>query len=186
MKKLAAYTLILIVFFNLAPAPLYAAENPIFNPEALSRAEIKKLLLSELIYRYSFYNLFLKETHIEKGFIISDHGENNSEILKYLEQGFCAELAWQIINYATAYQPEIKKQVIIPREGLPMITEEDLPFIRWEIKEKEIIFIRTYQIDCPDFMQTICYKIHARFNSDGFEIYKLELEERETKKENPK
>ncbi|SHH14934.1 hypothetical protein SAMN02745221_01794 [Thermosyntropha lipolytica DSM 11003] len=177
MRKLLICMLLSFCF--LSQNPLYAGEAPniIFPAGGTSSGDKQNLLVYELIYRYTFYQLFLQESHLEKGFIISNHGENFADLVQYLEQGFSPKLAQQIVSYVTAYQPEIGKQAIIPKEGLPLITKEDLPFIRWDIEEEGIIFTRTYQIDLPDCSSTIDYKIYTRFTQGGLKIYKLELEE---------
>lgn len=167
MKKILVFTLLIWLFLSLSNCYASSQDEPVYKGDSL---------LKKLINCYSFYNLFLNETYNEKGFIISQHGENFEEILKYLKQGFSEEIALHITEYLTAYQPEIKKQIIIPKGGLPLIAEEDLPFIKYEIIEDEIIFTRIYKTDYPYSTQAIYYKIYTRFDTGGLKIYQLELQ----------
>lgn len=167
MKKILVFTLFIWLFSGLFPSYAAAQEQPAYSEDYLPK---------QIIKCYRIYNLFLTETYNEKGFIISKHGENFEEILKYLKQGFSEEIALHITQYLTAYQPEIKKQIIIPKGGLPLIAEEDLPFIKWEIAEDEIIFTRIYKTDYPYSTQTIYYKIYTRFSTEGLKIHRLELQ----------
>ncbi|MBO8158657.1 hypothetical protein [Thermosyntropha sp.] len=174
MKKFFIIFLLSIIWFSIFAANASALEQNTPFPLSYSEENVQDPILNELIYAYNFYSSFLQETYIEKGFIVSKYGANSSEIEEYLKNGFSKDLAKEIVDYSTIWNEEIKKQVIIPAGSLPIINQNDFPFIKYRIEKNKIIFTRTY-IDYLKTGETVDFKIYTTFTPTGLKIFKLEL-----------
>lgn len=132
--------------------------------------EIIKILDCFAVYSSYFYDTYSFEGHL-----ISRHGENRDEALQYLQKGFSEEIAFNILDYYTCWNPDINKQVIITTEGLPVLTIEDIEKCSFYI-EDGAVSLKVDYYNCYTLGDHYTYYITAHKVQNRYIINDLRLE----------
>lgn len=162
--------LILLTFCNQSFADASQAEI-IFTPSSDSSAHEYEEIL-KVIDCFQVYANFFNDTYSLDEYIISRHGENLDEGMMYLRESFNEELAFNILDHYTYWNEEIKKQVIITREGIPVFTIDDLNECSFYI-EDETISLKVNYYNCYTLGDHYVYYITAYKVKDQYIINDL-------------
>lgn len=133
-------------------------------------------VINEIIADFGFLGSMLADTESYQGYAaVSRFGDLDSAV-DHLSQGFEPELAQNITQYLLAYNPDINRVVIIPREFIPVITAADRPHLRITHLSNESVIARRYYEDCYLLGDRYRYTIEAHKRSDRWIISDLHLE----------
>lgn len=129
----------------------------------------------KIVECFTVYTNFFSDTYYFDGHMVSRHGENPDDALLYLQEGFSEEVAFDILNYCTYWNQDIGKQVIIPREGIPVFTIDDIKECSFFIEDNAICLKVNYY-NCYTLGDHYVYYISAHKVNEHYIINDLRWE----------
>lgn len=172
MLRKALLFLFLITLFispvlavNLSPARGTAAPPP---ADEAARA---------VLTAFHLYSSFLGETCLANGKAIPVHGPTPAQAINYLQSGFSQQLAVAIIDETTCWDKEQGTLVVVPKEGIPVLTEADLPLLVPTVcSEHQVLIERRYQ-DCFAPGDSYLYIVEVIKTDCGWRVNHLSWQE---------
>ncbi|MDD3852046.1 MAG: hypothetical protein PHD40_00145 [Syntrophomonadaceae bacterium] len=128
-------------------------------------------------HSFKILHSFLFDVEVIGGNNVSLHGASIEEAYRYLCDGFTPSMAKAILICYSQWQPQYNRLIIIPTEGLPLITtgnNEDI-FVKG-FNHNEAVFSK-YYYNC--YAQDDCWQYEICLVSDcqGWKIDALSLNE---------
>lgn len=168
MKNILLIMLITVGFPLVTSWPLSACNHAIYNDDAEQAC---------MAMQHSFdilYN-FLYDVEVKDNINISRHGSSIEEAYLYLCEGFTPSMAEAILICYSQWQPQYNRLIIIPTEGLPLITSgssNDL-YIK-QLNNNEAVFSK-YFFNCYEPDDCWQYDVSLLSGAQGWRIAALDL-----------
>lgn len=174
-KKIFLINLIFICLI-LFPPLMGAKTCSSANENALAGVE-KDSAMQAMLNCFEIYCSFLNNTEIKQGYYLPLHGRTMAEAIDYLEKGFEENLARAIVDEYTCFVPELNGLAIKPTDGLPVLNQDDIPYLSYNrISDKHIVFSREFT-DCYSPGDCYRYQVEMRLHQDHWKISAFRWEE---------
>jgi hypothetical protein len=146
-----------------------------FQP-LLNASEEEKLAFYSAVDSFKLYSSFFGELYYLNDYLISQHGDTPEIILEYLSNGFNEDLAQDIIAAYTTWNPQLQKQIIIPCDGLPILTEDHFAEAEYFHPEKDFIIFKVILYDCYDPGDAYEFLVASEKTGDNWRIKSLRFD----------
>lgn len=132
--------------------------------------------LNDMLYSFQLYSNFFTDTYPLQGLTVSRHGETYDQAVAYFSAGFSGDLAGNIVDTYTFWNPDEQKLQIIPTEGIPVLQEQDKDSINYYyLDSQNIIFERTFENYFLDG-KTYLYRVFCQKEDMHWKVCHLEWE----------
>ena len=177
-KKIYLFRLTLVICLLFVFTPLMQAKttSPPNETTMIATSE-KDIALQAMFNCFEIYCSFLNDTEVKRGYYLPLHGRTRAEAIDYLETGFQENLAMAIVNEYTYFIPELHRLAIKPGDGLPVLNEDDIPYLGYQkFNNEHIVFSREFT-NCYSPGDCYRYQIEMRLYQDHWKISAFRLEE---------
>lgn len=148
-----------------------------FSNENADAGVEKDSAMQAMLDCFEIYHSFLNNTEIKQGYYLPLHGKTMIEAISYLKEGFEENLAADIVDEYTCFIPELNCLAIRPCDGLPVLNQNDIPYLRYKkINNTHIVFSRQYT-DCYSTGDCYRYQVEMQLYQDHWKISALSLDE---------
>lgn len=178
IKPLMILLLLTLLIILVLPVNLTTARE---TPEVHPAREATLAVLTA----FHLYSSFLGETHLNNGKAIPIHGPTPAQAIYYLLPGFSPELALAIVEETTRWDEDKGTLVVVPRGGIPVLTEADVPHLVPVVcSETRVLFERRYQ-DCFFPGDSYLYTIEVIKTDGVWKVKSLGLQEENLQEKAP-
>lgn len=137
----------------------------------------EKQAFDSMLRSFALYESLLDDIKEHEGYRITVHGENVQDLMNYLDEGFEAELAANIIEAYLQWVPELQKMAVMPCDGIPVLNNNDMQALTcFHPDQNTIIFQRSYE-DCYSKGDSYLFSVTLNHSSQCWRIKELHLEE---------
>lgn len=169
MPRIIAVLLIAIITALAFPAVALA-------PQSLQQTHTQNLIIDNITADYALYTSLLNQTYSFKQYQILSCVDNPAAAVQYLAPGFSLSLAQSLVDYYLLWVPEVEKMAVIPTDSIPVITNEDKPYINIRrISPDDVVLERIYT-NCYVLGDRYLYRITAHQEQSRWKIVDLYLE----------
>jgi hypothetical protein len=124
---------------------------------------------------FAVYSAFLGECRSDGIYQIPLNGSNKARALNYLSQSFEPYLAAAIVEECTRWDDSVQSLVIIPTDGIPVLTRDDSDKIRTLGQDSATsVFEREYT-DCYEPGDRYLFRVTMKKSGDNWKIGALEF-----------
>lgn len=178
VKKIYILSLTIVICLLFVSSPLMQAQtNSPSNKTAMVKATEKDRILQAMLNSFEIYYSFLNDTEAKQGYYLPLHGRTRVEAIDYLGKGFEKNLAIAIVDEYTCFIPELNCLAIKPADGLPVLNQDDIPYLVYKkINNKHIVFSREFT-GCYSPGDSYCYQVEMQLYVDHWKISGFILEE---------
>ncbi len=148
--------------------------SPVYCPLEQGPEDIQRAFIA-MVNAFALYSSLLEDTDSPSGYLISRHADNTEEAIEFLDRGFTPSLAKNIVESYMQYVPEMQKLMVIPSDGIPILTQADYnECVYCQTQFNRIVFQRSYS-GCYSEHDSFLFIVNlSRFDS-SWKIAKLEL-----------
>ena len=148
--------------------------SPVFYPVKQGSNEIQQAFVA-MVKDFAIYSSLLEDVDSSSGYLISLHANNKDEAISFLSPGFEPQLASDIVEAYTQWIPGIEKLVIVPCDGIPVLTQADYNECSfYQANHSSIIFRRSYS-GCYSEQDSYLFTVKLSYVDESWKIEKLEL-----------
>ncbi len=167
------------IFFILLSLILSCGYSYVGGKDSLpNAAEMKKhdQAWGDMIKSFELYLAFFNDSYPAGNFTISQHADTYAEALAYFSQGFDDELAADITNAYTFYNPDNNKLQILPTDGLPVLVSENPSMISTQFIDADHVIFERYFEGYYGENTKFLYRVFCEYDGAKWKIYQLEWE----------
>lgn len=139
-------------------------------------SELEKEAFNDIIQSFALYSSFFNDNEQIGSFYVPIHASNRLTAINYLTEGFSEELAHNIIDTYTMWNQDINKQIIIPCEGIPVLTEEDISRTTYSYINNNTIIFQCCFSNCYLPGDIYLYQITAIYKDTKWKIDNLQFD----------
>jgi len=178
VKNFYLFSLIIVICLLFVSSPLMQAQtNSPSNKTAMVKAAEKESILQAMLNSFQIYCSFLNDIEVKQGYYLPLHGRTRAEAINYLRKGFEESLAVAIVDEYTCFMPELNCLTIKPADGLPVLNQDDIPYLGYKkISNKHIIFSREFT-GCYSPGDCYRYQVEMQLYQDQWKISAFSLQE---------
>jgi hypothetical protein len=163
---IASATLFFFLFSSSALAPL---KTDHFSNDSFNE------IFQDIVADYALYTALLYDVYPIDQYLVSLHTNDPDSTAAYLMGGFDPALAAAIANYYLQWIPELNQMAVIPGDSIPVITEQDKPYITMQqICPDKVVLKRVYT-NCYEIGDMYLYLITAEKKEGHWFIVDLQL-----------
>lgn len=177
-KKIYLFRLTLVICLLFVFTPLMQAKTTSPSNETTMIATSEKdIALQAMFNGFEIYCSYLNDIEIRPDYYLPLHGRTRAEAIEYLGKGFEKNLATAIVDEYTCFIPELNCLAIKPTDGLPVLNEDDIPYLGYQkFNNEHIVFSREFT-NCYSPGDCYRYQIEMRLYQDHWKISAFRLEE---------
>ncbi len=167
--------LLLCLFFLARP---YFSE-PVPAGAEDSRAELQEQVFSDITEDFALFIDLTGEVQYRRNSVypVALKATDQEGAVKWLQQGFSEELARSLACFYLAWDEELQRLVVVPKDSIPVLTRQD--------RSKTVITFRNdrqVRLECPFYDcyapgDHYRYLIEAENQEERWKIYELTLEQ---------
>lgn len=147
MRKLVSIVIVILITCFIPCSTLVRSE-PISGETAGAAAQsrdTKDLFCNYAFSSFSLYSSFLSDYRQIGDYMVPVHGSTRTQARAYLTGGFTTDMAEAIIDECTIWNDSLRTLVIVPGDGIPVLTADDSDEIKVSSKDKNrIVLVREY------------------------------------------
>ncbi|MDD4626464.1 MAG: hypothetical protein PHP87_05210 [Syntrophomonas sp.] len=178
MPRRIIYLLLISMIFTFSHSTALSQDwgsiPPIFYPVNQGSDEVQQAY-SAMVKNFQLYSSLLEDVDSSTEHLISLHANDKDEAINYLSPGFEPNLASDIVEAYTQWIPGIQKLVIVPCDGIPVLTQADYNKCSfYQPNHSSVIFRRSYS-GCYSEQDSYLFMVHLSYVDESWKIEKLEL-----------
>ena len=139
--------------------------------ENLAPVDIQAGVLNDVINSFRIYSSFFKDD-----LCLPVHATNRQEAINYLTNGWSEELAVSIVDTYTYWDTNLKRLVILPSDGMPILSADDISKITCHKTGSDSILLKRFYENCYYPGDLYLYQVSAGYTGEKWIIIRLELE----------
>ena len=132
---------------------------------------------TDMYNSFELYRAFFRDHYPVGIYTISRHADSYEEALAYFTQGFDHQMAVDIISTYTFYDPDSKKLLILPTDGLPLLQPENPNLIQAQFLDENKVLFQRYFDDYYGENTRYLYRVFCSYEKDRWKIYRLDWEQ---------
>jgi hypothetical protein len=133
-------------------------------------------IVLDIIDDYAIYTTLLSDIYSLNQYRISIHANSPDSATAFLSQGFDKFLASAITAYYLQWLPELSKMAVIPTDSIPVITEQDIPYLTMQQISPDMVVLERIYTNCYEIGDKYLYLITAQQKEGKWIIIDLQLD----------
>ncbi len=179
LKIGSAYPFIFILFFLVLafPQPLFL--EPLAAQESQSPAEQSEAVFTSVCNSFALLASLLNDVRYidNSGYPVLMNFNTHEAAIRFLSQGFQADLATAMVNYYLAWDEELGKMVVIPTDSIPLINSTDRENTSIVFINADNAVLQCRYNQCYAENDRYLYTVHVQKEASRWKINDLSLEE---------
>jgi hypothetical protein len=163
---------------------LFCLARPFWTEPTLAQVESSKSKVEEQIFQdttadFDLFSVLIGDVQYRRDSVypVVLKAATQKEAIKWLSQGFSEDLARSLACYYLAWDNNLNKLVLIPKESVPILTAKDRPSTTITLRNERQARLECLYYNCyaPDDCWN--YVIEAEKIGDRWKIFELSLEQ---------